>query len=95
LSFDKKNIDPCAAVSERNPVVSAYISNKLFDHFHPENGSVLPNGLIGAEIINIGNVTEGEFKNNFLIEYKPKGSSESKQIIFSFDETVMWVCYGK
>lgn len=69
------------------------VSNKLFDYFQPHCGDELPKNILGSEIVNIGVVTEGDFKDDFVIEYIPKNEICVNRIILSYNDRTMWISY--
>jgi hypothetical protein len=64
-------------------------------------GEPLPEDLFGATIEAIGmpDENDGEYVwpslegGGLIIDYTPKGATETKRIVFAFNETGMWMVY--
>ncbi|MFL5740533.1 MAG: hypothetical protein ACJ75B_09980 [Flavisolibacter sp.] len=70
------------------------ISNKLFDLFDPSEGDLIPNDIIGSEIIAIGTPVRDEeddtyYEGELIIEYRTKEGS-IKRLHLQFNELAMW-----
>ena len=51
-----------------------------------------PDDMIGATIISIGTIPDGNIDGGgLIIDYRPSGSNATKRVVFAFCETGMWV----
>ena len=72
----------------------ATVIPRLPDRRNPsQRGHAFPPNLIGATIINFGAASpECDLEGGgLIIDYVPKGGTDSKRLVLAFNELVMWV----
>ncbi|MVN22115.1 hypothetical protein [Mucilaginibacter arboris] len=69
------------------------VISKLPHYFDPTRSESVPEGLIGAEIINFGTTEEPELfeGGGLVIDYKKTGSNDIWRLILSFNDSGMWI----
>jgi hypothetical protein len=56
---------------------------------NPTDAELLPDDFIGAVIIRFGGLRE--YDNRLAMEYRPRGATKIKRIVFGFNDREMWV----
>ena len=63
-----------------------------FCRFAPEGGEELLRRMAGATIMRIGSTNEDGIEGGgLIIDYMPRGSSETMRVVFAFNASALWV----
>ena len=68
---------------------------ELPDHFGPGRGDAIPADIVGAEILQLGAVSERRAVEGggLVIDYRPAGATVERRVVFAFNELGMWVVW--